>query len=175
MKQSLYDFILAKKHHAYREDYTEELSRIYSEKGLSPVERMADRFERLMRAQKPVILDGELISFLRTTTTIPDVFTKEEWEEIRKNHYIHELGYISNVSVNYREAIARGLLALREDADEYGRRAIDNIIDLCDRYKAEAERVGRQDIADVLVHVSRYGARTFREALQLFRILHLIL
>lgn len=76
------------------------------------------------------------------------------------------------MSVNYREAIARGLLALREEADGYGRRAIDNIIDLCDRYKAEAERVGRQDIADVLAHVSRYGARSFREALQLFRIIH---
>ena len=172
MKQSLYDFILAKKHHSFRSNYDIELSEIYSKAGLSPVERMADRFERLMKAQTPHILDGELISFLRTTSNIPDVFTKEEWEEIRKNHYIHELGYVSNVSANYRVAIEKGLLSLRETADEYGRRAIDNIIDLSDRYKEEAERVGRSDIADVLSRVPRYGATTFREALQFFRIIH---
>lgn len=84
MNQELYDFILAKKHHVYRSDYSEELSLIYSAAGLSPVERMADRFERLMKAQKPVILDGELVSFLRTTNNIPDVFTKEEWEKNQK-------------------------------------------------------------------------------------------
>ena len=172
MSQKLLEYILAKKHHDFREDYTENLADIYRKAGMTPEERMANRFERLCRAQKPHILPDEQICFVRTTKQIPDCFTEDEWKEIKSKHFIHELGYISNLSPNYAKAISSGLLALREGADQYGKRAIDNIIDLADRYKAEAERVGRRDIAEVLTRVPRYGATNFREALQFFRILH---
>ncbi len=168
----LLDYILVKSHHALREDYTEPLAEIYSAAGLSPEERMSDRFERLCKAQKPHILPGEQIVFVRTTKQIPDCFTEAEWAEIKSKHFIHELGYISNLSPNYSKAIESGLLALREGADEYGKRAIDNIIALADRYRDEALRVGREDVAKVLERVPRYGATSFREALQMFRILH---
>lgn len=172
MSEKLLDYILAKKHHSFREDYTENLSEIYSKSGMSPEERMADRFERLCNAQKPHILPDEQIVYLRTTRQIPDCFTEDEWKEIKSKHFIHELGYISNLSPDYEKAIKNGLLALRETADQYGRRAIDNIIALADRYREEALRVGREDIASVLERVPRYGATSFREALQMFRILH---
>lgn len=170
--EKLLDYILAKKHHAFREDYTENLSEIYSKAGMTPEERMADRFERLTKAQTPHILPGEQIVFLRTTKQIPDCFTEDEWKEIKSKHFIHELGYISNLSPDYSKAIEKGLLALRETADVYGKRAIDNIIALADRYREEAVKVGREDIAKVLERVPRYGATSFREALQMFRILH---
>lgn len=172
MSQKLLDYILAKKHHAFREDYTVNLSEIYKEAGMTPEERMADRFERLSKAQKPHILPDEQICFVRTTKQIPDCFTEDEWKEIKSKHFIHELGYISNLSPDYEKAIKNGLLALRETADQYGKRAIDNIIALSDRYREEALRVGREDIAAVLERVPRYGATSFREALQMFRILH---
>ena len=172
MSQKLLDYILAKKHHALREDYTENLSEIYKEAGMTPEERMADRFERLCKAQKPHILPDEQICFVRTTKQIPDCFTEDEWKEIKSKHFIHELGYISNLSPDYEKAIKNGLLALRETADQYGKRAIDNIIALSARYREEALRVGREDIAAVLERVPRYGATSFREALQMFRILH---
>lgn len=170
--EKLLDYILAKKHHAFREDYTENLSEIYSKAGMTPEERMADRFERLTKAQTPHILPGEQIVFLRTTKQIPDCFTEDEWKEIKSKHFIHELGYISNLSPDYSKAIEKGLLALRETADVYGKRAIDNIIALADRYREEAVKVGREDVAKVLERVPRYGATSFREALQMFRILH---
>ena len=170
--EKLLDYILAKKHHAFREDYNENLSEIYSKAGLTPEERMADRFERLCKAQTPHILPGEQIVFLRTTRQIPDCFTEDEWKEIKSKHFIHELGYISNVSPDYEKAIKNGLLALKETADVYGKRAIDNIIALSDRYREEALKVGRDDVAKVLERVPRYGATNFREALQMFRILH---
>ena len=132
---------------------------------------MADRFERLMKLQTPHILPEEKITFMRTTTCIPDCFTEDEWAEIKKDHYIHELGYISNLNVNFEKVIKNGLLAFK-GANEYSDRAIDLIIDLADRYKAEAVRVGRNDIAETLERVPRYGATSFREALQMFRILH---
>lgn len=175
MNNNLLEFVLQGKHHTYRREYAQELGRIYSEAGLSPVERMTDRFERLCAAQEPHILPGEKIVFLRTTSNIPDIFTKEEWEELRGEHFIHELGYVSNLSPNYEDTIRSGLLARREEADAYGRRVIDAVIALTDRYREEALRTGRDDVAQVLERVPRYGAGSFREALQFFRILHFAL
>ena len=100
------------------------------------------------------------------------MLTEDEWAEIKSKHYIHELGYVSNLSPDYATTISKGLLAVRETANEYQVRMIDAIINLCDRYKAEAEKMGRADVVEVLTQVPRYPTRSFREALQFFRILH---
>lgn len=168
----LLHYIISKQHHKFRHTVDWNLGEEYSKKGLTPVERMADRFERLIREEKPVILPDEKICFIRTVANIPDCFTEAEWAELKEKHYIHELGYMSNLSPDYEHIISIGLLKAREEADEYSRRAIDNIIDLADRYKAEAERIGRDDIAKVLEVVPRYPATNLREAMQFFRIVH---
>lgn len=170
--KDLVRYIIAKKHHQFRKTVDWNLSEEYSRKGLTPVERMTDRFERLCAAETPVILPEEQICFIRTVANIPDCFTEDEWKEIKQKHYIHELGYMSNLSPDYEKIIAEGLLKQRETADEYSRRSIDAIIDLADRYKAEAQKQGRDDIAKTLERVPRYGATNFREALQMFRIVH---
>lgn len=172
MNKNLYDFIVNKQHHQYRHTVDWDLGKEYSDKKLSPIERMADRFERLCREEKAVILDNEQIVFLRTVANIPDVFTPNEWQEIKSKYYIHELGYLSNMSPDYYDAISTGLLEKRKTADQYGKQAIDNIIALSDKYLAEAKRLHRDDIVEVLTQVPRYKARNFREALQFFRILH---
>jgi formate C-acetyltransferase len=100
------------------------------------------------------------------------VYTAEEWAEIKKDHYIHELGYASNLCVNYARTVRDGLLARREEGDEHRRRMIDALLGLCDRYRDEARRMGREDVAEMLERVPRYGARDLREALQAMRILH---
>ena len=171
---SLREYILAKKHHAYREDppCLQDLAQEYARLGLSPLERMTRRFELLTSLEKPVLLPEEKICFLRTVTQIPDCFTQEEWAAIKEKHFIHELGYLSNLSPDYETVIAKGLLAFRADADEYGKRAIDAILALSDRYRAAAEAAGRRELAAVLTHIPRYGAKSFYEALQFFRILH---
>lgn len=172
MNNTLYQYILDKKHHKYRSYVNWDLATEYSANKLSPIERMTDRFERLCDAEKAVILDGEQIVFLRTVANLPQIFTQEEWDEIKEKHYIHELGFMSNLSPNYYDAISVGLLAKRETADYYGKRAIDNIIKLSDKYLEEAKKQGRSDLVEVLHQVPRYPARNFREALQFFRILH---
>ena len=169
---NLYNFIVSKKHHQYRHTVDWNLAEEYSAKGLSPIDRMTDRFKRVCEEEKPVILEGEQIVFLRTVANLPDVFTEAEWKEIKAKHYIHELGYMSNLSPNYYDTISRGLLEKRETADEYGKAAIDNIIMLSDKYLEEAKKQGRADLVEILTQVPRYPARNFREALQFFRILH---
>ena len=168
----VYDFILNKKHHKYRHNADWDLANEYVQKGLTPIERMADRFTRLCDEEKAVILEGEQIVFLRTVSNLPAIFTDSEWEEIKSKYYIHELGFMSNLSPNYYDTISTGLLKKRETADEYGVKAIDNIIKLSDKYLEEAKKQGRDDLVEVLTQVPRYPARNFREALQFFRILH---
>ncbi len=172
MNTELYNFIVDKKHHSFRHKTDENLAAEYAAKCLSAKERMADRFERMCKEEKAVILKDEKIVFLRTVANLPDIFTEDEWKDIKSKYYIHELGYMSNLSPNYYDTIACGLLEKRKTADEYGKRAIDNIIALSDKYLEEAKKQGRDDIVEVLTQVPRYKARNFREALQFFRILH---
>ncbi len=167
MNKELYNFIVEKKHHRYRKEI--ELT---FDKAMSPIERMTYRFEKLAAAENPVLLENEKICFLRTIKNIPDIFTEEEWTEIKSKHYIHELGYMSNLSPDYERTIKVGLLEKRKSADVYGKRVIDAIINLSDRYREVAKKQGKLELAKVLERVPRYGATSFYEALQFFRIIH---
>lgn len=171
---SLRQYIIQKKHHAFRKEHEElqNLAQEYARLGLSPVERMTRRFERLAALETPVLLPEEKICFLRTVKVIPDCFTPQEWAQIKKTHFIHELGYMSNLCPDYERVIAKGLLACREEADPWGKRVITAILSLADRYRQEALAQGRTELAQVLERVPRYGATGFYEALQFFRILH---
>ncbi|MBO4693401.1 MAG: pyruvate formate-lyase [Clostridia bacterium] len=168
----LYNTIVNKEHHKFRHKVDWDLANEYSKAGLSPIERMSDRFNRLTDEETPVILPDEKIVFMRTVANLPDIFTDEEWNNIKSKHYIHELGFMSNLSPNYYDTIKVGLLEKRKSADKYGKCAIDNIIKLSDRYLEEAKKQGRDDLIEILSRVPRYSARNFREALQFFRILH---
>ena len=174
MSTMLKDYIVNREHHKYRKDFTEykNLSTEYKELGLCPKERMTRRFELLSKLETPVLLPDEKICFIRTVKELPDCFTEAEWEEIKKEHFIHELGYMSNLSPNYERVIAGGLLAEYDEADEYGKRIIDAILALTGRYREEAVREGKMELAKVLERVPAYGATSFYEALQSFRIIH---
>lgn len=174
MKRVLLDYVISQKHHEFRRELPEinGICEEYRRLGLSPKERMTRRFELLTSLETPVFLPEERICYMRTVKNMPDCFTEGEWAQIRKEHFIHEKGYLSNLSPNYEKAIRRGLLALREEADEYGMRMIDAIFALSDRYCQEAEKLGKTEIVEALSHIPRQGARSFFEALQFFRIIH---
>ena len=143
----------------------------YSALGLSHEERMCRRFETLMAMEQPRILPDEQIVLTRTTSTFGYVLTKEEEDALAAENYIHG-AYVNNLCPDYASTIKEGFLARYEGATLYQKRAMDAVIDLCDRYRALAKEQGRGDVVAVLERVPRYGARSFREALQFFRILH---
>ncbi len=173
MNQELYQYyILDRTHRGLRRSLDRDLAREYSEAGLSFEERMTRRFELLTSLETPIIHPREQIVLLRTVQNLPDVLTEGEWEEQRAQYHIHELGYVSNLCPNYAETIAQGLLERRENATPAQVRMIDAILDLCDRYREEAARMGREDLVEILTRIPRNGAQTLREALQFFRILH---
>ena len=172
MNKELYNLIVNKEHHKFRKNIKENLCKEYSKNNYSPIERMTKRFTFMCMHENPIILENENIVFTRTSINIPDIFTSKEWNDIKSKNYIHELGYISNLSPNYYKAIELGLLKLREECDEYGKQAIDNIINLSDKYLAKAKEMNRLDIVETLSQVPKYPAKTFKQALQFFRILH---
>ena len=134
MNTQLYETLIAKKHRSLRREVP-EIAAQYASAGLCANERMTRRFEWLCSLQTPTFLGNEKICFLRTTKNIPDIFTQEEWEEIREKHYIHESGYPSNVTVNYANILNNGLLSQKKENDEYGCRMVDSLLNLVKRYQ----------------------------------------
>ena len=172
MKGQLYSFVTEKKHHAFRHPYTGETGEDFARRGLTPRERMTERFCALCAQETPHILPDQKLAFMRTVTDLPDVLTEAEWADIRSRCFIHELGYISNLSPDYASVIRAGLLEAKKNRDAASARSVDALLALAARYREEAEREDREDIAATLARVPAYGAETLREALQFLRILH---
>ena len=168
---TLKDTILNKKHIHHR-IRIEEMAEDFKRRHLSDRERVVERFERMCEKEKPVILDDQQIVMMRTVENLPDCFTAEEWNEIRRHHYVHETGYVSNLLPDYESLIHDGLLPLYQKSDVYVQRELDALFSLCDRYQKEAEKMGRMDVAESFSWIPRKGARTLKEAFQFFRILH---
>ena len=168
----LKEYILTKQHRALRRRVEDDLPAIYSAECLSAEERMTRRFEYLCAHETPVVLPDERIAFLRTLCDVPHIYTEEEFAALKSEKRLHELGFHSNVTPDYEKLLRHGLLYFRDSTDGYGARSIDALISLCDRYIVEARRVGNDEVAATLERVSRYGATSFLEALQLFRIIH---
>ena len=47
--------------------------------------------------------------------TIPEIYTPEEMEEVRSQHYIHEQGKVCNINPGYSNLIDVGFDAKREE------------------------------------------------------------
>ena len=187
--------ILGKEHHAYRRTPAEagiaSFSSKFAEDKVTPEMRSALAFAMLLDHETPVILPGERIVATRTICDLPDIFTSEEWKQIKSKHYIHERGTVCNVSPDYARTIAMGLKARRaevctrleeknltveaRDFLEALLICIDAIRRFIERYEQYARSLGKYEMADMLHHLIDHGATTFYEALQMLRILHFCL
>jgi formate C-acetyltransferase len=183
-------YVLAKRHTALRRDKDWTLAEAFARGGVAPEKRAAEGLCAMLAAEQPVFLPGETIAFTRTVKQLPDLYTQSEMEALRASAYYHEKGCVFNISPDYASTIQAGLDARRaeltarlarassekdEAAVEFlscAVQALDAVLGLADRYRAEAERQGLAGIAETLSRVPHKGATTFREALQFLRILH---
>ncbi len=151
--------------------------------------RMKNRLKALLELQDPVFIENEMFIPTRTCVADPDILTEND-PEIKNGALMHERGWLSNVCPDYERAIAMGLLGLKDEVlasksktDDADKKAyadtladvIDAILAFTERYKKAAYEAGKTDIAKVLERVPAYGATTYREALQSFRIIHFCL
>jgi pyruvate-formate lyase len=192
---NLRNFIFNKEHHKYRRSPEEigldRLADNFSKRSLSDMERTKERLSILLENEFPIILPGEKIVFTRTITSIPDIYTKEEWAKIKETNFIHELGTVSNINPDYEDVIIKGFDKKKEeiqiqldkpDTDKDGRvflnAAYNNIIEVqkfIAKYENYAYAIGEEEIAGTLKNIKTEGAKNFWEALQLLRIIHFVL
>lgn len=189
---SLKEYLLDKKHHSFRRSAVElgidTISESYAAAHIEPEKRAALCLAALLELESPVILPGEKIVVTRTISEIPDVYTKDEWKQIKETHYIHERGTVCNISPDYATTIRKGLGARKIEiverlkdtnmtAENY--RFLESTL-ICvtslqmfiGKYQKYARSIGENETADVLKNIQNDGASSFREALQLLRILH---
>lgn len=172
MSTPLYRAVTEHTHHIWRRPALPEMAPRFAAEGLSPRARMAERFCAYCAAEEPHIIEGQQIVFLRTLPGPCAIFTPEERDAMRADCTQHELGCITNLCPDHASVIAVGFDAMREKCDAYTCATMDALQSLADRYRELALAEGRDDVAEVLSRVPAKGARTFREALQFFRILH---
>lgn len=179
----------AGKHYVYRKQ--EEYAPVseFVRKKVPAAVRVAKRTQEVLRKEKPVILPGQKIVFLRTVKNLPEIFSEDEWKEVCRGHYIHEQGRVCNISPDYERVIKYGLEAERkkcleklDGANEAEKEflssvamSVEAVYEITERYKKEALKQNREDVARVLDRVPREGAASFREALQSLRILQYVL
>ena len=191
----LKDFIWNRRHHPLRRTPEQlgldRLCETFRTEDVVPVERSARMLKALLDAEEPVILEGETIVATRTITSIPSIFTEEEWADIRSRHTLHERGTLSNISADY-EGILRDGLALRlqqvkerakdtslsKDQKDFLAAAEKSVVAVQEfilKYRDCAMRAGLDQIASDLEHISSKAPQTMHQALQLLRIVHFAL
>lgn len=183
------DFINARKHRKFRRDLTEkeknDIIEKITDKNLSYIERATLRLELFLKHETPVLLEDTCIQGLRTIKEFPDIYAEGEMDEIKKTHYVHEKGKVTNMACDYGTVLKEGLEGRRKrlengekndmDFVRCTNRTIDAAEEFADRYADEMEKNGDKKDADTLRRIIRYGANTTQEALQLFRIIHFTL
>ncbi len=192
--KALLDYTFDRRQDALRRDadWTPLLARFVAE-GTPDEARARIGLQEMLRAEgeNPVFLDGERIALARTVRQIPELHTAAEMDARRAaGTAFGEKGVVFNLTADFGPAIHDGLGArlgaidarlakCREEGDAEGVEFLENarlsvlaVLDLAERYRAEAEKRGLSEIADTLSRVPYFGARTFHEALQSLRILH---
>lgn len=175
--------LLEHRHHALRRDVDWKLAEPFAEQNLPPLQRVSEALAEVLQAETPVFLPEERIAFTRTVRTLPELYTEEEVRKMRSEFSFAEKGVVFNLCCDFASTIAAGLdarcaeVVTRMDGRDSAFLSavlleIDAVLDLAERYRREAEKEGRQELASLLSRVPRQGAETFHEALQFFRILH---
>lgn len=124
-------------------------------------QRAALRLKLFLESEKIIANPGEKIPAWRTIIEFPDIYAEGEKEQYMQGHYIHEQGRVCNISSDWEGVIREGLMLRREKGTPEMQMCIDAVCQYADRYGIEG-----------LSHAIRYGARSYLEALQMFRILH---
>lgn len=192
IEQILKFYVYEKKHHCIRQEKEDpfKLAAVFEADGLSDLERVAERFRYVMEKERPIVWPHDRIAMVRTVTTIPEIFSEKEWEQIRKEHFIHEQGKVCNINPGYSSVIDVGFDKIRENLKEEQKKReqegeitkagylkvvqdmMDCIEGLAARYATEAKRVGNETAARVFSRIPQKKPENFLEALQFFRLMH---
>ena len=182
----LKEYLENREHRRFRRQLTKkELDAILPQirnKSLTYMERHTLRLRLFLELETPVILPYTHVYGLRTIEHFPDIYSEEELNEIKKDHYVHESAKITNLTWAVEAVLTEGmegrrarLLAGKKQDPEFVRLAdetIDIVEAFADKYAKAITDAGSPAEGTALSRAIRSGAKTMAEALQLFRILH---
>ncbi len=141
--------------------------------------RTALRFAAICDREEPVVDPHSHIALQRTVVDVPEVCSDAEMAALRERFFLHERGNVSNICPDYGKIIASGLspvlAAAKAGKGELYEALcieIEALCRLCDRYRRRALEIGNTAVAERFSRLPLEGARSFADALQLFRILH---
>lgn len=162
----------------------------FAEEKLPCADRAARRLIHVLDGERPVLFGDERIAFTRTVTVVPELFTGQELSKLKEKHWIHEMGDVCNICVDYTMLLGTGLIPKKEELKVRRRELLaagekdqahdvqlqedilTHVLMLAERYRELAEREGNKTVADTLLRVPAGAPESFLEALQMFRILH---
>lgn len=180
-------FITDRAHHAVRMEKPDAylLARRFAAEHTPDTQRAVERLCWMLSQETPHLFPDERIAFVRTIPEVPELFTEEEMQTLRQEHWIHEKGDLCNINVDYTMLLSCGLEQKKEElaaltgahpeAASYlnGQiRILNAVEDLAERYRMLAEQEGNKIVSQTLARIPKYAPRTLLEALQMFRILH---
>ena len=183
-------FIVDKDQQQYRIPFTDDGSpaAAWKEESLNDLQRSVRRLQFMLEKEIPHVYPDERIALIRTVPRIPEIFTAEEREELQKKHYIHEQGKVCNINPEYIRLIEPGFDRKRDEIRaeldhgctsekrEY-LNALLSVLDLIEsfarRYRDAAEKAGNKTVAETFSRIPSAPPRTYLEALQFLRLLHL--
>lgn len=188
-------FIVDKRQKEWRQPSvsSDYLASQYAVDKISDIRRTILRLKWFLEHENPHVLKDEKIAIVRTIPVIPEIFTSIEHKNLRKNHYIHELGKVCNINPGYDLLIHVGFDKKREEIyksrnyyidanDDTSVAYLDGLLEIlssienfADRYRVEAERVGNKFVAETFTQIPKNPPKTFAQALQFFRLLHFCL
>lgn len=164
-----------------------KLAEEFSRMSLSDIDRAVRRLDYMLDHETPYVYPDEKIALIRTVPVVQEIFTKKEWQEIGKDHYIHEQGKVCNINPQYTLLLSSGFDAKREEINRRLRgekdenkihylkalcHTLDSVQKFADRYRLAAENAGNRTVAESFSHIPANAPQTFLEALQFLRLLH---
>ncbi len=182
-------FIADKDQKKYRISFTDDgtLAAAWKGENLNDLQRAVRRLQFMLENEVPHVYPDEKIALIRTVPQIPEIFTEQEREEIRKAHYIHEQGKVCNINPEYIRLIAPGFdqkrleirAELQKDCTPEKKEYLEALLTVLDliqafaaRYREAAEKAGNETVAKTFARIPAKAPETYLEALQFLRLLH---
>ena len=186
--QTIYDRLQSREYRSLRSGKEYSFAQEYAAAGTDPALRAAGRLMKMAQAERAVLFAEDRIGMMRTVKKVPPIFTDEEFAAIAAEHFIFDGAQVNNISSDYASALDGGMekkrnriLELRAKEQEGSKKyvlytamltSIDALYLIAEKYRAEAERMGNERLAEALSNVPENTPRGYYEALVMLRLLN---
>lgn len=185
----LYDDLLKREYRLKRSNVVLDYSKEFKENNIPFPLRASEQLYRVAKEEKPLLNKDEKIGFKRYISTINEIVTQEEYDELNSKYFLFDRGVVGNISSNYEDILNSGfevkkqyiLNRLENELDENKiielkamLQSIEAIYLIANNYK-EAAKENNPDLYEALSVVPYNKPQSFYQALVFLRLLNFTL